>query len=116
MTPVIHDFECFRGTKLGPLVLTARDTTGALVDLTGWTIYADARAQGAPDVVAFSMGATITDATAGEITIVKTDEETDAFDLGRYFYDVVLENVAGERFGPFATGIVSVKDLNTQVA
>jgi hypothetical protein len=117
MTPGTFNFIIDRGVKFGPFTLTCKDATGSAgvaVNLTGWTVYADARSRGG--VFAFSLGAEITTAASGKVTIVMTDEETDALTAGHYTYDLVFENASGERLGPYMSGTIEVNTLNTQPA
>lgn len=102
-----------RGITLGPITFVFKDEDGAVVDLTGYTAHAEARKRlSGPVVIDFEP--TVSDATAGEVTIYRTDELTNAYAAGLYRWDLVLENASGERLGPFLAGEVTVATLNTQ--
>ncbi len=112
MTPVSSDLDIIQGLTFGPVVFTAKDSSAAVVDITGWSAFAEAR-QRPSGCLAFDIEPEITDAAAGEITIEFTDAETALLPIGRYGWDLVLENPSGERFGPFAAGCATVRTLHT---
>jgi hypothetical protein len=112
MTPVSRNLDIVQGLTFGPILFTAKDSSNVVVDITGWSAFAEARAKPC-GALAFDIEPEVTDAAAGEIEIEFTDAETAALPIGRYGWDLVLENPAGERFGPFAAGTVSVRELHT---
>lgn len=116
MTPATLNLTIYRGITFGPIVITCKDSDGVVVDLTGYSVFADARKDplNVNTPIAFSLDPEITDADAGEITMTFTDEQAETKPLGKFGWDLVLQNPAGERLGPFIVGKVTVKLLNTQ--
>lgn len=108
MTPATYNIEIRKGITLSPLVLIMKDDNGTTVDLTGWSAYAQVRKTKTANEVVFNLSPEITDPSAGEITITLTDEFTDSLSLGKFGWDLVLENPDGERLGPFLEGTVTV--------
>jgi len=111
--PAVLNLTIYRGATFGPILFTFKDDLGVVINLTGWTVTADARLT-TTAAVAFSMGVSITSATAGEVTMTKTDELTRDFTAAIYAWDLFLENTTGQRLGPYITGQVNVKAVNTQ--
>lgn len=72
------------------LTITVADATGAVIDLTGYTLRAQLRrSYGATSYTSFttSSGA---DPTDGELTISLTHSQTSALKSGRYVYDIEI--------------------------
>jgi hypothetical protein len=114
MTPATLDFTIYQGITFGPVLINCLDAADAAVDITGWTLQADVRRTLQDGVVEFNLGASITNGATGEITLTLTDEETDLLDAGSYVWDLVLENLSGQRLGPFAVGRVRVKPVSSR--
>ena len=112
MTPATLNLTIDKGVTWGPLVITCKDADGVVVDLTGWTAYADARVNTFLPVV-FSLSPVVSDAAAGKITFSMTDEQTNVLPDGACQYDMVLQNPAGERLGPYLTGTIQVNRIFT---
>ena len=102
-----------RGISFLPITVTVEDASGA-IDLTGWSVFSDARSiKGGP--VSFSLSPTITDAATGEITIPEKDADATALLTGgRYYWDLVLENTDGQRLGPYLSGLITIDSAQTQ--
>jgi hypothetical protein len=77
------------------LSLQFKDSTGAAINLTGWTAYAQAWDQGRTTKYA-DFAVTYVDRVAGQISIALTDTQTTSFP-NEAFYDVLLENPSGLR-------------------
>ncbi len=114
MQPANLDLTIYKGITFGPILITCNDSEGAPVDLTGYTAFATARplAPGWPGEI--NLVPTITDAAAGQLTITMTDDQTQALTTGKWGYDLVLQNPAGERLGPYLAGTLHVHSLNTR--
>ena len=115
MKPAPFSFTIVKGVKFGPLIITCKDAAGEPVNLTGWSVFADAR-KNAKAAVAFSLEPEITTPASGEITLLFSDEASNALPSGSFRWDLVLESPQGERFGPFAAGSVTVSLINTRPA
>lgn len=77
------------------LALQFKDSTGAAINLTGWTAYAQVWNQGRTIKYA-DFTVTYTNRANGQIAIALTDTDTTAFPSEAY-YDVLLENPSGLR-------------------
>lgn len=113
MTPANVPLTIYTGTTFGPVTLTCRDAEGVLVDLTGWTAYAEVRkTEGGPVIV--DLEPVITDAGGGVVTLGLSKEDTAALPVGGYLWDILLQRPTGERLGPYVAGKVSIKKPITQ--
>jgi hypothetical protein len=77
------------------LLLQFKDSTGAAINLTGWTAYAQAWNFGRTTKYA-DFVVTYVDRVAGTIKIALTDTQTATLP-DEVFYDVLLENPSGLR-------------------
>ena len=89
------------------LSLQFKDSTGANLNLTGWTAYAQVWNQGRTTKYA-DFAVTYTSRAAGQISIALTDTQTAAFPDEAY-YDVLLEDTSGLR-NYYLEGIVYVSE------
>jgi hypothetical protein len=89
------------------LSLQFKDSTGANIDLTGWTAYAQVW-NAARTVKYADFAITYTNRAAGSISIALTDTQTAAFPDEAY-YDVLLEDSSGLR-NYYLEGIVYVSE------
>ena len=77
------------------VLLQFKDSTGTVINLTGYTAYAQAWNEGRTTKYAdFSVA--YTNRTNGQITISLTDTQTSAF-IDELRYDVLLEDGSGNR-------------------
>jgi hypothetical protein len=85
------------------------------VDLTGLIPKAEVKRSSSADVT-LDLNPSVTNAAIGEITIpsISSDDTRDFDFKGTFRWDLVLENVAGDRFGPYITGPFVVSDNITQ--
>jgi len=113
MIPATLDLTIYRGATFGPILITFLDDSGVAINLTGWNVFSDARGT-VIRPVAFSLGAVFLNAVGGQVTLSKTDDQTNEIVSGDYGWDLFLENPAGERLGPFISGQVSVLGVYTQ--
>jgi hypothetical protein len=89
------------------LSLQFKDSTGANIDLTGWTAYAQVW-NAARTVKYADFAITYTNRAAGSISIALTDTQTAAFPDEAY-YDVLLEDSSGLR-NYYLEGIMYVSE------
>lgn len=89
------------------LSLQFKDSTGANINLTGWTAYAQVWNQGRTTKYA-DFAVTYTNRAAGQISIALTDTQTATFP-NEAFYDVLLEDSSGLR-NYYLEGIVYVSE------
>ena len=75
------------------VTLQFKDSNNAAIDLTGWTVAAQAWNKNRTTKYA-DFAVTYTDRAAGTVAIALTDEQTTSFPNEAY-YDVLLTNVAG---------------------
>jgi hypothetical protein len=113
MTPFNLPLDLTKGITFGPVIFNFKDTDGTTpFDLTGWKVFAYAR-RNKNDTFKIDLAPTITDAAQGQVRIAFTDEEVLAQTAGNYTWDMVLENPAGERLGPYFAGPYNVTEINT---
>jgi hypothetical protein len=89
------------------LSLQFKDSTGANIDLTGWTAYAQVW-NAARTVKYADFAITYTNRAAGSISIALTDTQTATFPDEAY-YDVLLEDSSGLR-NYYLEGIMYVSE------
>ena len=78
------------------LLLQFKDSTNAVIDLTGYTAYAQAWNEGRTTKYA-DFAIAYTDRSNGQITISLTDTQTATFTPDELRYDVLLEDASGNR-------------------
>lgn len=61
MTPATHNITAYIGATLGPKVFTFKDSEGAAVDLTGWSVWAHVKRTASDDLF-LDLAPSITDA------------------------------------------------------
>jgi hypothetical protein len=115
MTPATLRLTLITGTTFGPVVITCKDSEDAAVDLTGWSAFAEVR-QSVNAAVVLDLAPEVTDAAAGEITIALSDEDTADLTPGSFVWDLILENAAGQRLGPYVAGSFVIRKPVTQPA
>lgn len=104
VTPGTYNFTLQRRADYS-LLLQFKDSNDAVIDLTGYTVYAqawnEARTKKSADFTV-----TYTDRGNGQITLSLTDTQTTSFpDTLRY--DVLLENPSGTR-EYYLEGVITV--------
>lgn len=97
----------YAGLSFGPLTIRCLDGNGAPVSLTGYTPYAQVRD---PDTgtLKLDLSPVISDAADGEITMNPSDEDTTGAGLGKWKWDLILENPSGDLIGPIVEGNASI--------
>jgi hypothetical protein len=78
------------------LLLQFKDSSDAVIDLTGYTAYAQAWNEGRTTKYA-DFAIAYTDRSNGQITISLTDTQTATFTPDELRYDVLLEDGSGNR-------------------
>ena len=76
------------------VLLQFKDSTGTVIDLTGYTIAAQVWDKARTTKCA-DFGVTYTDRVNGQVTISLTDEQTAAFTASELYYDVLVTDTAG---------------------
>ena len=93
--PGTYDFTLQRRADYSVL-LQFKDSTDSAIDLTGYTVYAQAWDKARSTKYAdFSVA--YTDRVNGQITISLTDTQTADFSVDELYYDVMLEDGSGIR-------------------
>lgn len=113
MIPGNLSLTLWRGTTFGPVEITCKDSNGDVVDLTGWSVFAQVRATTGSHVV-LDLEPSIPLGTDGKVTFGFTDEETIEIPHGEYVWDLVLEQPTGEKLGPILAGSFVVKTAVTR--
>lgn len=114
MKPAHYPITVVRGVAFGPVEFHCKTTAGTPTPLTGCQAFAQVRVRPGAAPVADLMPV-ITDEAAGVVTIPKlTDEQTLTLPRGNFQWDLVLQDAAGDRFGPYVAGPFSVVDIVTQ--
>ena len=107
-----------RGTTFGPVLITCKDSAGAVVPLAGFTAFAEARkGVGSAVVIDFAPVIQSNDA-AGLITIPAIAyADTDDLPSCSIPWDLILQDPQGVRTTePILEGVVSINQIITQPA
>jgi hypothetical protein len=107
MKPARYNLSMTKGVTFGPVLFYLADEDEVAVDLTGWTVFAEVRASANGSVI-FDLQPQITNPEEGEITIEHTDEQTADLTPGLFRWDLILENPAGQRLGPYIVGSCNI--------
>ena len=110
MTPATLNLSMVAGATFGPVTMTFKDGDGNPINLTGWSVWAEARIH----ATVINLAPTITDAAGGVVTISMTDEQTSLFEANQLNWDIMLENPSGERHGPYIKGTLTITRAVTQ--
>lgn len=95
----IADFEVARRNDFG-LRLTFKDSTSSPIDLTGYTVEAEAwslNESGRRDAKYADWAVTYTNRSSGIVNIKLTDTQTATFTPSELFYDVQLTEPSGNK-------------------
>lgn len=107
------DITIWRGLTYGPQIVIAKDTAGAVYNLTGWSVYAEVRKE-TPLTVLLNLNPSITNASTGEITMEVTPAVTLALAEAVAFWDLVLKTPSGRKLGPYIGGTAVIATAITQ--
>ncbi len=111
MTPAVLNLQIKRGVTFGPVTLAGYDASNVVANTVGFSVYAEARLQPCGPL-AFDLAPAISN--SGVITLGLSKEATANLPVGTYGYDLLLQDGAGIRQGPYFAGRVSVADVHTQ--
>jgi hypothetical protein len=89
--------------------------TKRAIDLTSWGVWAYVRDRIGGTMI-LDLAPDLSGATSGKVDLSMTDSETYVLDAGHYFWDLILQNPAGERLGPLFAGTFNVIHLITDPA
>ena len=76
-------------------VITVEDTTGNVVNLTGYTAAGQVRKSNRANTFSATFGASITQPTQGKISVTLPASTTNGMKFGRYVYDVEITSSVG---------------------
>jgi hypothetical protein len=91
----VYDLAIEQGATFRRL-LRLKDSAGAVIVLTGYTVRAQIRAKVTSPDVLWSITATVSNAAAGEVTLYISDEDTATFDWKSGVWDLELEQPDGD--------------------
>ncbi|HEX3817534.1 MAG TPA: hypothetical protein VHW03_04530 [Chthoniobacterales bacterium] len=117
MTPARLDLTMTRGITFGPIVINCySDLANTVpVDLTGYTAFAQVRPNSTSTLLVFDLTPSISNAAAGQITIPEISyTATAAKNAGNLYWDLVLQDGAGNRLGPLVKGNFVIGSAVTQ--
>ena len=104
-----------QGCDYGPVLITCKDGAGAVVPLAGWKSYAHVRKRSGLPLVLDLAPVIAADDAAGLVTVPALDwEVTAGLAVGKYIWDLILEDPAGIRYEPPLAGEFSVAEIATQ--
>lgn len=78
--------------------VTVYDDQGLLLNMNGFTGTSQIRKTHTSSTVSGTFTIDMTDGNVGVIKLSMTDEETLAVKAGRYVYDVVVEDISGQKY------------------
>jgi|SRR5215472_393487 len=102
-TPAQLDFVIYRGLDLQPIVITVSDSNGNIVDLTGWLLAIGSRAGGNITIAS-------PNPPSGQVIISSNRQATKLLPVGAFAWDAILLSAGGIGMGPFAQGVITVKE------
>jgi hypothetical protein len=83
--------------------------------ITSWGVWAYVRDKVGGTLI-IDLAPDLTNAAVGKVDLSMTDSETYVLDAGNYFWDLILQNPAGERLGPLFAGTFNIIHLITDPA
>ena len=90
------------------VLLQFKDSTGAVIDLTGYTVAAQVWDKGRTTKSA-DFGVAYTNRTNGQVTISLTDDQTATFTASELYYDVLVTDTAGIK-SYYLEGVIFVSE------
>ena len=90
------------------VLLQFKDSTGTVIDLTGYTVAAQVWDKGRTTKSA-DFGVTYTNRTNGQVTISLTDDQTATFTASELYYDVLVTDTAGIK-SYYLEGVIFVSE------
>jgi hypothetical protein len=95
VTPATYNFRPQRRAD-HPIAVTFKDSAGAAINLTGWTVIAQAWDKGRTSKVG-DFTVTVTSAANGQVELKLPYTVTAVMSASEYYYDVMLVNPSGLR-------------------
>jgi hypothetical protein len=109
VTHARNSFQAIRGERkeIAFTVRVAQSATATAVDITGWTFAWKIKAEedDADPSLTPNATVTITDATAGELTVAIPKADLEAIEVGDYWHSLFRTNAGAEKClskGPFS--------------
>ena len=114
-TPASLDLTLTRDITFGPIVIVCKDSAGTVVNVTGWTAYAEVRKKPEDTTAILNLAPVVSNGAAGEVTIPAiANSTTKTLPAGAYLWDFILQKPTGERLGPFISGRFIIGSKITQ--
>jgi hypothetical protein len=110
MTPATLNLTIYRGITLDSIIFNLKDGSGNPVNLGGWQVFAKSR-NGTGKVI--DLNPLITNVAAGQVTISLDGTATNSFSTGEQQWDMIFQNPAGNKIGPYIDGKIFVKSTVT---
>lgn len=115
MTPAAFNLRIYQGANFGPVTIYCQNSNGAAVNLTGWGVNAYAKDQAGcgKGPVVLDLGANISNAANGEITLSRNAAATANDQSGVLVWDLVPTNATGVILGPLVAGRVVIVPMQS---
>lgn len=94
--------------------ITVKNPDGTAFDLTDYTVASQIR-KSYGSSTAYDFNPTITDATAGQITLSLSSTQSEAIAPGRWLYDVEITNISDGAVKRVVEGIVTITPQITKI-
>lgn len=94
-------------------IVTVAGTSGTALDLTGYTVASQMR-KSYTSSTAYSLNAVIYNASAGQVRLTLTADQSEAITPGRYLYDLEITSGSGAKTR-VVEGIATVTPQITQI-
>lgn len=94
-------------------IVTVSGTNGNALDLTGYTVASQMR-KSYTSSTAYSLNATVYNASAGQVRMTLTASQSEAIPPGRYLYDLEIASGSGAKTR-VVEGIATVTPQITQI-
>lgn len=104
-----------KGTTFGPVQITCKNASGAIVPLAGWSAFAEVRKEGKGYLI-LDLGPVIeADDAAGLVTLREVPwSETEDLPVVEALWDLILQDPSGRRLPPLLGGKFDITRPVTQ--